>query len=114
MVAEKLYGPFVHGLNNGGLKEIVITGKLRGAVGGNNMANDRSAVRAYTGPFETRRKIVNWKGRDRTYIEFMTNSPSCTGLVPGSAEWDGDQLIENHLPIRITLVLNGEGEPVGV
>lgn len=114
MVAEKLYGPFIQGLNKGGLKEIVTMGKLRGAAGGNNMANDRCAVRGYTGPFEIRRKIMNWNGRDRTYIEFMTNSLSRTGLVPGCAEWDGDQLIENHLPIRITRVLNGEGEAVGV
>ncbi len=114
MTTGKLYGPFVHGLNKGGLKEIVTTGKLRGAVAGNHMANDRPAVRAYTGPFERRRKIMNWSGRDRVYIEFTTEVPLRDGLAPGQAEWSDDQLIDNHLPITITRVLNGEGEPVAV
>lgn len=105
------YGPFVHTLNKGGLKEIRTTGKLRAAAASNNMANDRPAVRAYVGTFEYQRKNKNWHDRQSVHIEFTTTIPPRSGLPPGYAEWT-DTLIEGHLPIKINRVLNGAGEEV--
>lgn len=113
-MADKSYkhGPFVHSLNKGGLQQIVMSGKLRGASAGNHMANDRLAVRAYKGSFEQNKKNKRWHGRDKTYIEFMTKLPPRPNLPPGYAEWEGQQLLDNHLPIKILRVVNGEGEDV--
>jgi hypothetical protein len=111
MTARTL-GPFVHTLNKGGLKEIVTSGKLRGAPAANHMANDRKAVRAYVGSFEEQKKNKNWSGRISVHIEFMTSVPPRPQLPPGYAEWTEDQLSEGFLPIRILRVLNGEGEAV--
>jgi hypothetical protein len=110
---DKTYGPYVHGLNKGGLNEIMTSSKLRGTLPSNHVASDRPAVRAYVGSFELQRKNKNWSGRDKTFIEFTTRLPPRAGLPPGYAEWSDEQLIEGHLPIRILRVVNGEGEPVG-
>jgi hypothetical protein len=112
MDTARTYGPFVHTLNRGGLKEIVTTGKLRGAEASNHLTNDVKAVRAYVGTFEFQKKNKNWSGRLKTHIEFLTFTPPRDGLPPGYAEWSGEQLINDHLPIKVLRVLNSEGEPV--
>jgi hypothetical protein len=112
MAENRTYGPYVHTLNRGGLREILTTGKLRGSEASNYMANDRKAVRAYVGTFEYQKKNKNWSGRQSVHIEFLSFVPPRSGLAPGYAEWDGDLLTEGHLPIKILRVLNGEGEPV--
>ena len=103
------YGPFVHKLNKGGLAEICLTSKLRGTAAGNNMANDRPAVRAYVGTFEHQQKNKNWSGKDSIYIEFLTSTPPRSGLAPGFAEWTEDGLVDGGLPIKIIRVLHGDG-----
>mgnify|MGYP000849042494 CR=1 FL=1 len=107
----RTYGPFVHTLNKGGLNAIRTGSKLRGTNASNHMANDSIAVRAYIGTFEHQKKNKNWHGRESVHIEFTTEIPPRSGLPPGYAEWT-DGLIEGHLPIKITRVLNGEGESV--
>jgi hypothetical protein len=114
MTEVRMYGPYVHQLNKGGLREIIIGGKLRGSVAGNHMANEDAAVRAYAGTFEYQQKNKNWGDRSRTYIEFMTFTPVRAGLGAGAAEWRGVQLTEGYLPIKILRVLNGAGESVPV
>jgi hypothetical protein len=106
------YGPFVHGLNRGGLKGIISESQLRGATASNHLANDRYAVRAYAGTFEEQKRNKRWSGRDKTFIEFMTMVPPRAGLPPGYAEWSDHLLMNNHLKIRILRVLNGEGEAI--
>jgi hypothetical protein len=105
-------GPYVHGLNKGGLSEIRSTQRLRATRPANTVASDRPAVRARPGTFEHVKKVMHWSGRDRTFIEFMTRVPPRPQLPPMFAEWDDDQLIDGHLPIFILRVVNGEGEPV--
>ena len=112
MDMNRTYGPFVHTLNKGGLKEIITAEKLRGAEAANYMANDVKAVRAYAGTFELQKKNKNWSGRNHIHIEFLTFTPPRSGLPPGYAEWCGEQLIEDHLSIKILRVVNGEGESV--
>lgn len=112
MDETRTYGPFVHTINKGGLKEIVTSGKLRGAAASNNMANDSRAVRAYVGSFEHQKQNKRWSGRVSIHIEFLSFSPPRPNLPPGYAEWVDDQLIENHLAIKILRVVNGEGELV--
>ena len=112
MTESRTYGPFVHTLNRGGLKEIVTAGKLRGAEAGNYLSNDRKAVRAYVGTFEHQKRNKNWSGRTSTHIEFLTFLPPRSGLPPGYAEWSEELLVGGYLPIKILRVLNGEGETV--
>jgi hypothetical protein len=112
MIQEKTYGPFVHTLNKGGLKEIVTTAKLRGTQASNHLANDAKAVRAYIGTFEHQKKNKNWAGRLSIHIEFLTCLPPRSGLPPGYAEWTEESLIEGYLAISIQRVVNGEGESV--
>src|SRR5882672_7592460 len=95
-------GPFVHGLNKGGLFEIARTRQLRGTEASNNMASDRLAVRAYVGSFEHQKRIKNWSDPSKTLIEFVTQIAPRTGLPPGYAEWGEDQLVHGYLPITIT------------
>lgn len=114
MVGAKLYGPFIHGLNKGGLREIVNTSKLRGTSASNNMSNDSTAVRAYVGSFEYQKKNKRWSGRANIYIEFQTYTPPRCGLPPGYAEWTEESLINSYLKIKILRVVNGEGELVSV
>jgi hypothetical protein len=106
------YGPFVHTLNKGGLKEIVTTEKLRGTQASNHLANDSKAVRAYVGTFEHQKKNKNWSGRLSTHIEFLSFVPPRSGLPPGYAEWTDESLVEGYLAISIQRVVNGEGEDV--
>ena len=103
----KVYGPFVHTLNKGGLQEIRTSSRLRGSAASNHMANDSIAVRAYVGSFEYQRKNKNWHGKT-IHIEFLTALPPRSGLPPGYAEWT-DNLIDGHLPIQITRVMLGDG-----
>lgn len=112
MTQARTYGPYVHTLNKGGLKEIVTTGRLRGTEASNNLANDRRAVRAYVGTFEQQKKNKNWSGRQSVHIEFVTSVPPRSGLSPGYAEWDDSLLVAGYLPIEILRVVNGEGEKV--
>lgn len=114
MDANYIHGPYVHGLNKGGLKQIISQSKLLGTSASNHMANDHPAVRAYEGTFEFHKKNKNWHGRDRVIIEFMTRQPSRGGMPPGAAEWTAGQLNNNYLDIKILRVLNGEGEQVRV
>jgi hypothetical protein len=114
MTSERTYGPFVHGLNKGGLKEIITSSKLRGANAENYMANDHPAVRAYPGTFEYQKKNKNWSGRKNIFIEFLTYIPLRSGLGPGQAEWRDGELVEGYLRIKILRVVNGEGEPVSI
>ncbi|MEX1188760.1 MAG: hypothetical protein WED33_05835 [Bacteroidia bacterium] len=104
------YGPYVHGLNKGGLPEIIISSKLRGAAASNHMSNNNPAVRAYEGSFEFHKKNKRWQGKHKIYIEFLTKQPSRSGMPPGGAEWTGSQLTNNHLEIKILRVINGDGE----
>ena len=112
MAGSRKYGPFVHGLNKGGLGEIIASGKLRGTLGANHYANDRPTVRAYAGTFEYQKKNKNWSGRSSIFIEFTTPVPLRSGLGAGAAEWSGGDLIDGYLPISITRVVNGDGERV--
>ncbi|MEO6276749.1 hypothetical protein [Roseateles sp.] len=112
MQTDMTFGPFVHTLNKGGLKEIVITGKLRGAAASNHLANDHKAVRAYVGTFEHQKKNKNWHGRVSIHIEFLSFVAPCGALPPGYAEWGEELLTEGHLPIKLLRVVNGEGESV--
>ena len=111
-MTSRTYGPYVHGLNKGGLREIRATQKLRATCPANYMASDRPAVRAYVGTFEFLKKRMNWSGRDHTFIEFMTKIPSRSDLPPMHAEWTENQLVDGHLAIQILRVVNGEGEAV--
>ena len=106
------YGPYVHGLNKGGLREIILSSKLRGAAASNHMAHDRIAVRAYEGAFEYHQQNKRWSGRDKIYIEFFTMLPPRTGTPPREAEWTGPQLINDHLDVKISRVVYGSGEQV--
>ncbi len=110
MSEQRTYGPFVHTLNKGGLREIVTTGKLRGTTASNHLANDSKAVRAYVGTFKHQKRNKNWSGRTSVHIEFLSYAPPRPNLPPGYAEWSDDQLIQGHLPISIVRVVNGEGE----
>jgi hypothetical protein len=74
----KTYGPFVHTLNRGGLREILVTSKLRGSVASNHLANDSAAVRAYVGSFEYQQRNKNWHGHQSTHIEFLSFIPPAT------------------------------------
>jgi hypothetical protein len=105
-----IYGPFVHGLNKGGLDAILVTSKLKGTGASNHMASDLIAVRAYVGDFEYQRRNKNWHGREKIFIEFMTRVPPRTGLPPGYAEWSDAELVDGFLPVHVLRVLNGEGE----
>jgi hypothetical protein len=106
------YGPFVHGLNKGGLVDIVRSSSLRGVGASNNMTNDRLAVRAYTGGFEFQRKTKRWSGADKTFIEFMTDTPPRPNLPPGYAEWTEEGLNDGVLKIRILRIVDGDGNTV--
>lgn len=110
--SERTYGPFVHTLNKGGLKQIVVGQKLRGVVASNHMANDSAAVRAYVGTFEYQKKNKNWHGRVSVHLEFLTMIAPRNGLPPGYAEWSENELQDGYLPVEIIRVLNGEGEVV--
>ena len=112
MTKSRIFGPFVHTLNKGGLNEIRTSGKLRGTAASNHLANDSLAVRAYTGSFEHQKKNKNWHGRASVHIEFTTAFVPRPGLPPGYAEWASDELIDGYLPITITRVVNGEGEAI--
>jgi hypothetical protein len=112
MDVNRTYGPFLHTLNKGGLKEIVTTGKLRGTEASNHLANDNKAVRAYVGTFEHQKKNKNWSGRLSTHIEFLSFVAPRSGLPPGYAEWNDALLTEGHLSIKILRIVNGEGEPI--
>lgn len=113
MQEPRTYGPFVHTLNKGGLKQICISSSLKGTAASNHLANDRLAVRAYIGSFELQKKNKNWSGRQSTHIEFLSFTPPRPNLPPGYAEWDESQLQEGYLPIQILRVVNGEGEAIG-
>jgi hypothetical protein len=76
------------------------------------MASDRVAVRAHSGPFEFLKKKLNWSGRDRTFIEFVTSVAPRGDLPPGYAEWSENELTNGHLAIQIMRVVNGDGEAV--
>ena len=108
----RLYGPYVHTLNKGGLKQIALAQKLRGATASNHMANDHAAVRAYVGTFEHQRKNKNWSSRESIHLEFMTTIAPRSDLPPGYAEWGEAELQQGYLPIQLTRVLNGAGELV--
>jgi hypothetical protein len=107
--AHTFFGPFVHGLNKGGLTEIVRTSRLRGVAASNHMANDRPAVRAYVGSFDHQRRVKRWSGADKTFIEFYTHVPPRPQLPPGYAEWTEEGLTDGHLLIRISRILDGDG-----
>ena len=110
--STQAFGPFVHGLNKGGLFNISGTRKLRGANPSNNMASERPAVRAYAGSFEHQKAIKRWSGSDKTFIEFMTYTPPRSGLPPGYAEWSEEQLNEGFLPIHILRIVDGNGRQI--
>ncbi|MEJ8854150.1 hypothetical protein WKW79_06205 [Variovorax robiniae] len=112
MTDPRTFGPFVHTLNKGGLREIVTSGKLRGTPASNHLANDHLAVRAYAGSFEHQKRNKNWSGRISRHIEFVSHVAPRPGLPPGYAEWTDEQLIDGHLRIQILRVLDGEGSIV--
>jgi hypothetical protein len=101
------YGPFVHGLNKGGLEDIrgnqrLLSSPARGIAGGAN------AVRAYYGSFEKRQKNKNWHNPSKVYIEFMTFLPPYQH-DPIMARWFMNE--GEYLPIRITGIFYGSGKP---
>jgi hypothetical protein len=112
MTDTKLYGPFVHGLNKGGLTSIVRNSSLLGTAASNNLANDRVAVRAHVGTFEEQRRKKRWSGSQHTFIEFRTFIPPRPGLPPGFAEWSEEQLVGGYLRIQISRILTGDGQLV--
>jgi hypothetical protein len=109
ITSARISGPFVHCLNKGGLEDIVRTRKLRGTVASNSMANDRPAVRAYTGTFEHQKRNKNWNGPQMTVIEFYTSTPPRPNLSPGYAEWTEEGLVDGHLSIQISKIVDGNG-----
>ena len=100
------HGPFVHGLNKGGLEEIRKTSSLISTQGREGRG---VAVRALFGSFEYQRKNKRWDDPQRIYIEFYTDQPPYKG-DPIIAQW--------HLPegaflkIYISGVFNGAGDIV--
>jgi hypothetical protein len=106
---DATHGPYVHGLNKGGLSEIWRSQKLRATSAGNHMANDRLAVRAYVGTFEHQKRNKNWSGADKTFVEFLTFTAPRSGLPPGYAEWTEGQLDGGYLRVKILRVLDGNG-----
>ena len=109
---NQTFGPFVHGLNKGGLFEIARTGGLRGAPASNNMASDSLAVRAYVGDFAYQKRNKNWSGADKSFIEFVTRVPPRSGLPPGYAEWAEEQLTDGFLTIQVLRVIDGNGNSI--
>jgi hypothetical protein len=78
-----------------------------GAVGGNNKETTGAPCARRGGAFETRRKIMNWNGRDRTYIEFMTNPSQSLEVAiwgPESGRWP------TTTPVRIPSSCPASGE----
>ena len=110
--ARGIVGPFVHGLNKGGLSEIVRTSSLRGVAASNHMANDRPAVRAHIGTFEFQRQNKRWSGADKTFIEFYTDVGHRPNCPPGYAEWIDDALENGYLRIRISRIVDGDGKVI--
>lgn len=111
-IARETFGPFVHGLNKGGLSEIVRTSSLRGVGASNHMANDTPAVRAYVGSFEHQRQNKRWSGANKTFIEFSADLRPRPNLPSGYAEWTGDALANGHLRIHISRIVDGDGKEI--
>jgi hypothetical protein len=107
-----VFGPFVHGLNKGGLTDILghqrlLSTEARGVAGG------AAAVRAIKGLWEDLAKRNNWLHRpdpNQIYIEFMTyDSPRNDGH-PAEARWDVPE--GQYLPIKVLRVIDGTGKVV--
>ena len=104
------YGPFVHGLNKGGLAEIVRTSRListEGRHGGHE-------IRARVGDFKSLQTKLRWAEggtyQDRIFIQFDTDIAPRTGEAPGSASWP--MPAGNYLHIRIVGIFTGSGRQI--
>lgn len=101
-----VHGPFVHGLNKGGLLSIIRQSALRSTT--SRYGGD--AVRAHSGSFAHLREFRRWgEGQDlnQIYIEFMTHTPPASGSRPGLPEWHLES--GSLLPIKITGLFRGTG-----
>lgn len=104
------YGPYVHQLNKGGLKEIVTSGKLRGTEASNNSGGIGLAVRASVGSVDYQLRNLGWKrDPEKVLIEFYADVEP--PRHPAFAIWSEDQLSDGHLPIKISRVARGDGTP---
>ncbi len=106
-----MHGPFVHGINKGGLNDIIrfqrlVSTEARGIAGGG------TGVRAYEGDFQTlfRRMNSGNSPSGKQFVEFHTFHPPRSRTPPGLANWP---LAEGeYLNVRISGVFEDNGRKV--
>lgn len=102
------YGPYVHQLNKGGLKEIITSGKLKGTEASNNTGGLGLATRASKGSVEHQLRNPGWvRYPERIWIEFYTDIEP--DQHPAWAIWHEDKMTDGHLPIKISRIVRGDG-----
>ena len=104
-----MFGPFVHGLNKGGLTDILAHQRLRATVA-RAVAGGGSAVRGIRGTWDDVAQRRGWLIKpdpSQLYIEFETyESPDADGH-PVEARWSIPE--GTYLSIKVLRVRNGAG-----
>lgn len=95
---------YVHGLNKGGLDEILASGRLNSSEAA-MIAGGVSRVNALRGDFESLHETMNWHDPEKIFIEFTTEVEP--PYHPAYARWSG--LENDYLPIEVTGVFDGSG-----
>lgn len=95
---------YVHGLNKGGLDEILATGRLNSSEAA-MIAGGVPRVNALRGDFGSLHETMNWHDPDKIFIEFTTEVEP--PYHPAYARWSG--LENDYLPIEVTGVFDGSG-----
>ncbi|MCP4733053.1 MAG: hypothetical protein GY873_02570 [Bosea sp.] len=102
---ENIAAPrYVHGLNKGGLDEILATGRLNSSEAA-MIAGGVPRVNALRGDFGSLHETMNWHDPDKIFIEFTTEVEP--PYHPAYARWSG--LENDYLPIAVTGVFDGSG-----
>ena len=103
--AETMAAPrYVHGLNKGGLDEILATGRLNSSEAA-MVAGGAMRVNALHGDFRSLHETMNWHDPEKIFVEFMTEIEP--PYHPAYARWSG--LENDYLPITVTGVFDGSG-----
>ncbi|MBX9912093.1 MAG: hypothetical protein K2Z25_25745 [Beijerinckiaceae bacterium] len=95
---------YVHGLNKGGLEEILATGRLNSSEAA-MIAGGVPRVNALRGDFGSLHETMNWHDPEKIFIEFTTEVEP--PYHPAYARWSG--LENDYLPIAVTGVFDGSG-----